>query len=153
MTIHQSPIRLEAALKVTGRAVYEAETPMPRILHAALIEAPIARGQVLSLEAGDARGLPGFVDLVTHAEARALNPSATVALIRESCAGLVVHGKATAQVASEVMQTGEEPAHDGRWRSWCLFAAGGREVPQQAAAGVAISRTRPDASRATGRRD
>jgi xanthine dehydrogenase YagR molybdenum-binding subunit len=83
MTIYESPVRLEAALKATGRAVYEAETPMPGTLHAALIEAPIAKGRLLGLDAEAARALPGFADLVSHAEAQALKPSGTVALIRE----------------------------------------------------------------------
>lgn len=83
MTVHRSPVRLEAALKVTGRAIYEAETPMPGMLHAALIEAPIARGRLLGIDAEPARHLPGFADLVSHAEAQALKPSGTVALIRE----------------------------------------------------------------------
>lgn len=83
MTVHQSPIRLEAALKATGRAVYEAETLMPGMLHAALIEAPIARGRLLGLDADAARALPGFTDLVSHGEAQALKPSGAIALIRE----------------------------------------------------------------------
>lgn len=83
MTIHQSPVRLEAALKATGRAVYEGETPMPGMLHAALIAAPIAKGRLNGLDAGAARALPGFADLVGHAEAQALKPSGTAALIRE----------------------------------------------------------------------
>lgn len=83
MTVRQSPARLEAALKVTGRAIYEAETPMQGMLHAALIEAPIARGRLLGIDGGPARDLPGFADLVSHAEAQDLKPSGTVALIRE----------------------------------------------------------------------
>lgn len=83
MTVHQSPVRLEAALKATGRALYEAETPMAGMLHAALIEAPIAKGRLAGLDAAPARSLPGFVDLVGHAEAQALKASATIALIRE----------------------------------------------------------------------
>lgn len=83
MTVHQSPVRLEAAMKVTGRAMYEAETPMPGMLHAALIAAPTARGRLLGLDAGPARDLPGFADLVSHAEAQALKPSGAIALIRD----------------------------------------------------------------------
>lgn len=83
MSIMEGPVRLEAALKATGRTVYEAETPMQGLLHAALVEAPIANGRLLSLDADAARGLPGFVDLVGHAEAQALKPSGAVALICE----------------------------------------------------------------------
>jgi xanthine dehydrogenase YagR molybdenum-binding subunit len=83
VTVHQSPVRLEAALKVTGRAVYEAETPMAGMLHAALIEAPIARGRLLGLDVEPVRAMPGFADLVSHAEAQVLEPSGPVALVRE----------------------------------------------------------------------
>lgn len=83
MSVLESPVRLEAALKATGRAVYEAETPMAGMLHAALVEAPIANGRVTAVDGAAARGLPGFADLVSYAEAEALKPSGTVALIRE----------------------------------------------------------------------
>lgn len=83
MTSVESPVRLEAALKVTGRAVYEAETPMAGMLHAALVEAPIANGRVLGVDGGAARGLPGFADLVSYAEAEVFKPSGSTALARE----------------------------------------------------------------------
>ncbi len=47
MSIH-SVLRYEAALKVTGSAVYEAEVPAAGMLHAALVEASISCGDVLS---------------------------------------------------------------------------------------------------------
>jgi xanthine dehydrogenase YagR molybdenum-binding subunit len=42
-----SALRYEAALKVTGSAVFEAEVPAAGLLHAALVEAPISCGDVL----------------------------------------------------------------------------------------------------------
>ena len=40
MSAH-SVLRYEAALKVTGSAVYEAEVPAAGLLHAALVQAPL----------------------------------------------------------------------------------------------------------------
>ena len=44
MSTH-SVLRYEAALKVTGSAVYEAEVPAAGLLHAALVQAPISCGR------------------------------------------------------------------------------------------------------------
>lgn len=79
----EAPIRIEAALKASGRALFEGETPAVGLLHAALVEAPIARGRVLAVDGAPARGLPGFTDLVSYAEAEALKPSGATRLIRE----------------------------------------------------------------------
>jgi len=105
VTVHQSPVRLEAALKVTGRAIYEAETPMPGMLQAALIEAPIARGRLLGIDDRPARHLPGFAGLVSHVEAQVLKPSGTVALIR----GPAIHfaGQPLGLVVGETLQEAE----------------------------------------------
>jgi xanthine dehydrogenase YagR molybdenum-binding subunit len=78
-----SMIRYEASLKVTGRAEFEAETPAAGMLHAALVEAPIACGDVLSVDAARARGLPGFATIVSYPDAEALQPSPATALIRD----------------------------------------------------------------------
>ena len=53
MSTH-SALRYEAALKVTGSAVYEGEVPKAGMLHAALVEAPISCGDVLSVDATQA---------------------------------------------------------------------------------------------------
>lgn len=76
-------LRYEAALKVTGRAVYPAETPAEGLLHAVLLEAPIACGDVVSVDGARARLAPGFADLVSYPEAEGLRGSSSTALIRE----------------------------------------------------------------------
>ncbi|WP_374573956.1 xanthine dehydrogenase family protein molybdopterin-binding subunit [Phenylobacterium sp.] len=83
MSLMESPRRLEAALKATGAVLYEAETPMAGMLHAALVEAPIARGRVVAMDAEPARTSPGFADFVSYAEAGALKPSGNIRLIQE----------------------------------------------------------------------
>ena len=78
MSTH-SALRYEAALKVTGSAVYEAEVPAAGLLHAALVEAPISCGDVLSVDAMQAINLPGFAAMVSHADAEVLQASAATA--------------------------------------------------------------------------
>jgi len=78
-----SALRYEAALKVTGSAVFEVEVPVAGMLHAALVETPISCGDVVSVDATPASTLPGFAAMVSHGEAEALQPSAATALIRE----------------------------------------------------------------------
>jgi xanthine dehydrogenase YagR molybdenum-binding subunit len=83
MSTH-SALRYEAALKVTGSAVYEAEVPAVGMLHAALVEASISCGDVLSVDATQAIDLPGFAATVSYADTEVLQPSPATALIRDS---------------------------------------------------------------------
>jgi xanthine dehydrogenase YagR molybdenum-binding subunit len=82
MSTH-SALRYEAALKVTGSAVFEAEVPAAGMLHAALAGAPISCGDVISVDATQASTLPGVAAVVSYPEAEALQPSPATALIRE----------------------------------------------------------------------
>ena len=78
-----SALRYEAAQKVTGSAIFEAEVPAAGMLHAALVEAPISCGDVLSVDATQAYALPGVAAVVSYPEAEALQASPATALIRE----------------------------------------------------------------------
>ena len=97
----QSPVRLEAALKVTGQAVYPAETPAEGMLHAALVESPVAAGEVRAVDAHAARRMAGVADVVSYAETAVLAPSRVTSLIREP----VIHfaGQPVALVAAETL--------------------------------------------------
>jgi xanthine dehydrogenase YagR molybdenum-binding subunit len=78
-----SAVRLDGPDKVTGRAIYAAEAPAPGQLHGVLVQAVVACGEVISVDGGECRRTPGFVDLVSYDEVRSLAPSAHTALIRE----------------------------------------------------------------------
>lgn len=78
----RSDIRYEAALKVTGSAVFEGETKAGDMLHAALVEAPISCGDILSVDTAEAGVLPGVAAIVSHRDAEILQPSAATSLIR-----------------------------------------------------------------------
>jgi xanthine dehydrogenase YagR molybdenum-binding subunit len=107
MSTH-SALRYEAALKVTGGAVYEAEVPVAGMLHAALVEASISCGDVLSVDATQAIDLPGFAATVSYADSEVLQPSPATALIRER----TIHfaGQAVALVTANTLQAAREAA-------------------------------------------
>ena len=100
MSAHPT-LRFEAALKVTGQALYPAETPAEGLLHAVLVEAPIGCGEVVAVDGTHARLMPGFADLVSYPETEALQPSAVTALIRDR----IIHfpGQPVALVAAETL--------------------------------------------------
>ena len=75
--------RIEAAAKVTGSAVYAAETHAGGLLHATLVQSPIARGRVDAIDATGARACAGFADLVSWEEAQALQPAPFLGIVRE----------------------------------------------------------------------
>src|SRR6202023_158072 len=108
MSTH-SVLRYEAALKVTGSAVYEAEVPAAGLLHAALVQAPISCGDVLSVDPTPAIDLPGFAAMVSHVDTEVLQASPATALIRER----TVHfaGQPVALVAASSLQEAREAAH------------------------------------------
>ncbi|MGY3602721.1 MULTISPECIES: xanthine dehydrogenase family protein molybdopterin-binding subunit [unclassified Bradyrhizobium] len=100
--------RYEGTLKVTGQARYEGEMMPEGLLHAALVESPIACGELQSLDASRAAKLPGFATLVTHEDAASLKPSAATALIREKA--IHFHGQPVALVAATTLSEAREAA-------------------------------------------
>ncbi len=105
----QSTPRWEAALKVTGQAVFPAEVQAEGLLHAVLVGAPIASGQVLSIDAAQARLTPGFADLVSYPEAEPLRASSVTALIREPV--IYFPGQPVALVVAESLIAARAAAH------------------------------------------
>src|SRR5579884_1603251 len=57
--------RMDALEKVTGDARYTADTRLPRMLHAALLRAPVARGRVVSIDLAPALALDGVRGAIT----------------------------------------------------------------------------------------
>ena len=68
-------------------------------------EAPIARGRLLGLDVEPVRAMPGFADLVSHAEAQVLKPSGPIALVRE--AAIHFAGQPLGLVVAETLQEAE----------------------------------------------
>jgi xanthine dehydrogenase YagR molybdenum-binding subunit len=58
--------RLDARLKVTGRARYASDMPVSNPAFAWLVTSPIARGQITAIDPNDARAVPGVLEILTH---------------------------------------------------------------------------------------
>ena len=58
--------RIDARLKVMGRAKYGSDIAVQRPLHACLVTSAISLGSIKSFDLGEALKLPGVVDIVTH---------------------------------------------------------------------------------------
>jgi xanthine dehydrogenase YagR molybdenum-binding subunit len=102
--------RYEGTLKVTGQARYEGEIMPEGLLHAALVESPVACGELQSIDTSRAAALPGFATLVTHEDAAALKPSAATGLIREKA--IHFHGQPVALVAATTLSEAREAANE-----------------------------------------
>jgi xanthine dehydrogenase YagR molybdenum-binding subunit len=60
--------RVDAGIKVTGQAVFTADVTHPRMLHAVVVRANVARGRITHVDATAARALPGVIDLITASD-------------------------------------------------------------------------------------
>ena len=101
--------RYEGILKVTGQARYEGEIMPNGLLHATLVESPVACGELQSLDASRAAAFPGFATLVTHDDAASLKPSAATSLIREKA--IHFYGQPVALVAATTLSEAREAAN------------------------------------------
>ena len=61
--------RIDGPAKVRGQATFVADFELPGLVHAVLVGAGIAHGQVLSIDTAAARALPGVLDVLTHQSA------------------------------------------------------------------------------------
>jgi xanthine dehydrogenase YagR molybdenum-binding subunit len=61
--------RVDARLKVTGKAVYAAEVPVDGVAHAVFVPSTVAKGRVRSIDAAVARQVPGVLTVLTHENA------------------------------------------------------------------------------------
>ena len=58
--------RYDARLKVTGGARFPADMPVNNPAYAFLVTSAIAKGRIERLDLGDARSVPGVLDILTH---------------------------------------------------------------------------------------
>ncbi|WFU11607.1 hypothetical protein QA646_24775 (plasmid) [Rhizobium sp. CB3090] len=58
--------RIDARLKVTGKAPYPADIPVNNLAHGMLVTSAVARGRLTSLHLNEARAVPGVIDVITH---------------------------------------------------------------------------------------
>ncbi|MEV0221349.1 xanthine dehydrogenase family protein molybdopterin-binding subunit [Streptomyces sp. NPDC050704] len=61
--------RVDGRLKVTGKAVYAAESDVDGAVHAVIVDASIGRGRITSVDTGDAEKHPGVLRVIHHRNA------------------------------------------------------------------------------------
>jgi len=59
-------VRVDGRDKVTGRAKYSAEYPLPGLTYAVFVTSPIAKGKVVSIDSAVAMREPGVLQVLTH---------------------------------------------------------------------------------------
>ncbi|NML63671.1 xanthine dehydrogenase family protein molybdopterin-binding subunit [Hymenobacter sp. RP-2-7] len=59
-------IRVDGRDKVTGRAKYSAEFPLPGLTYAVIVTSPIAKGKIQSIDSAAAMREPGVLTVLTH---------------------------------------------------------------------------------------
>ncbi|HRN52364.1 MAG TPA: hypothetical protein PK788_02650, partial [Gemmatimonadaceae bacterium] len=86
-------VRVDAALKATGRPGYTTDIRRPHQAYVAIVRSRIARGRVTRIDAAAARALPGVLDVLLHEDCppktRLFNPEITY------------HGQPVAAVCAE----------------------------------------------------
>jgi CO/xanthine dehydrogenase Mo-binding subunit len=60
--------RIDAAEKVTGRAVYSGDVRLPRMLHGAVVRSPHASARIVAVDTSRAARLPGVHAVITSAD-------------------------------------------------------------------------------------
>ncbi len=107
-SIGQSPVRLDAREKVTGRTLYAVDLKMAGMLYAKVLRSPHPHARILHIDATKARSLPGVVAVVTGKDF----PGSLGATVQDQSflAGDKVRfvGDAVAAVAAVNLDTAEE---------------------------------------------
>lgn len=95
-------VRVDAALKATGRPGYTTDIRRPHQAYVAIVRSRVARGRVVRVDADAARALPGVLDVLLHADCpaktRLFNPEITY------------HGQPLAAVCASSQEAAERAA-------------------------------------------
>src|SRR5258707_9445262 len=73
--IGQPISRADGQLKVTGRARYTADIPLPGTAHGAIVHSTVANGRTVSIDTTDAERAPGVLAVLTHHNMPRMNPT------------------------------------------------------------------------------
>jgi len=122
--------------KVTGRALYAADHGHDRLVHAVLVQSPIARGTITAIEAEEARRVRGVLTILSHENAPRLSPPKADStspqegkmgerLLPFSSAAIHFAGQHVAVVVAETLEAANEAADEkGSRRSPILPSCG-----------------------------
>src|SRR5215475_10563475 len=108
--------RLDARLKVTGEAIYPADTPLEHPAHAVLVTSGIAKGRITELKLDAARAVPGVLDILTHENTGELKQlkfqQAGSATSIQSLGPEILHdGQIIAVVLGDTLEAAQEAAY------------------------------------------
>src|SRR6185437_5320743 len=108
--------RLDARLKVTGEARYPADEPLANPAYAVLVTSAIAKGRLTALDVGDARAVPGVLDILTYENTQDLKQlkfqQAGSATSIQSLGPDIFHdGQIVAMVLADTLEAAQEAAY------------------------------------------
>src|SRR5579875_2673723 len=117
--IGQPVQRIEGHDKVTGRAAYAGDAAVPGLVHAVLVQAPVARGTLRPIDRSRVEALPGVLAVFTHENLPPLLPppeqfsESFPAERRAPLSDNVIHyaGQHVAIVVAETLEQAQEAAH------------------------------------------
>jgi xanthine dehydrogenase YagR molybdenum-binding subunit len=102
--------RVEGRAKVTGQAQYAYEQPIEGVAYAAAITSTVAAGEIASIDAAQALGIPGVLAVISHANAPRLAEVADAELMLFQSPKVSYRGQIVAAVVAESLQTAQEAA-------------------------------------------
>ena len=108
--------RLDGRAKITGKAVYSADTPVANVAHAVLVPSSISKGTIASIDFAAAKALPGVLEVFTHLNAPRLanankKPAQTdkvVQLLQDE--NVLYDGQPVALVVADTLERAEHAA-------------------------------------------
>ncbi|MFI1968509.1 xanthine dehydrogenase [Streptomyces cinnamoneus] len=106
--------RVDARVKVSGRAAYPTDQDHPDLAHAVLVQSTVAAGRVTALDTAAAEAAPGVLAVITHENAPELHeaPDRRATLPPPPLRGdrIVHHGQTVAVVVAETFEQATEGA-------------------------------------------
>ncbi len=107
--------RVDGPAKVTGAARYAADTPLPDLTHAVLVQCTIAKGRIIAIDTAAAEAAPGVLGVITHRNAPRLTSPGTPVPPGQSHLPMqddVVHynGQHIAMVVAETLEQAQHAA-------------------------------------------
>jgi xanthine dehydrogenase YagR molybdenum-binding subunit len=103
--------RIEGREKVTGTARYAYEYPQEDVCYAAIVQAPIAKGEVRSVDALPALALPGVLAVLSCANSPRLRDVDDVELAVFQSSHVAYRGQLVAAVVAESLETARHAEH------------------------------------------
>ena len=106
--------RVDAADKLTGKALYVADLTMPGMLHGKLLHSPYAHARIKRLDVSKARALPGVMAVITAADVpasagRAIMAEGKVLYAGHPVAAVAATDPETAEAALGLIEVEYEP--------------------------------------------